>query len=175
MACPEIFFRVVGSTNSDEDRGQRERLSGGYSPHIPVLSVLPVIIIYLFDKNSAPRLNSYRLRDIRVRIATIQLDSKMNHTSVPDPLQLYLLTCLEIITKYIYITQCVHFLVCYSFCHISITLYIRMLTNWFSCGSGGSLVTRPSGVAMNIVWWGFQQTLLRREGREIWDLAVVAQ
>jgi hypothetical protein len=151
VACPANFFRVVSSRNSYENRGQRGRESGGGSLHIPVLSVL---IIYLFYETSAPRKNSYIIRVFGVRIGTTQMNSKMKHTSVTDPLELYLLTCLEDITKYIYITQCVHFLVCYSFCHISITLHIRTLTNWFSCGSGGSQDTRPRGVAMNIVWGG---------------------
>ena len=32
MVYPAILFGVVGSTNSVEDRGQRERRSGGGSP-----------------------------------------------------------------------------------------------------------------------------------------------
>ena len=61
--------------------------------------------------------------------------------------------------------QSVHFLVCDSFCHISITLYIRTLTNWVSCGSGVSQVTRPIGKAMNIVWWGSTHLVEDREKR----------
>jgi len=136
-----------------EGRGQRERGSGDYvSGCCPVLSVLSVLIIYIFYNNSAPVQNSYTISVIGVRTATTQLDSKMKHTSVPDPLELYLLTCLEVITNNIYVRQCVHFLVCDSFCHTSIILYIRTLTNWVSCGSGRSQVTRPIGIAMNIVW-----------------------
>ena len=113
----------------------------------------------------------YRICIIGVRNATTQLDSKMEHTSVPDRLQLYLLTCLDVIKNNIYVTQCVHFLVCNSVCHNSITLYIRTLTNWVSCSYGGSQVTRPSGVARYFVWGGSTNSVevgQRRERTGIW-------
>jgi hypothetical protein len=49
---------------------------------------------------------------MRMKNATNELDRTMKYTSVPDALQLYVLTFLEVVTNYVYVTQCAHFLVC---------------------------------------------------------------